>query len=170
VLRAAVDAQLMRTQRGDHASAGKGFSRNVTKWPSLGQQRADALVALINGGGANVATEVVLHVRGDGCSLDDGTPIAGSVIERIASEALLRVLIHDANRRPINASGRQRHPTTRQKRVVRERDRACVDCGSTDLLQYDHDPDFEQSRHTVVDELKARCAPCHHKRHAPEGG
>jgi len=37
------------------------------------------------------------------------------------------------------------------------------------LLQYDHEPDFEQSAHTVVDELKARCPTCHHKRHASEG-
>ena len=53
----------------------------------------------------------------------------------------------------------------RQKRVVKERDRSCVDCGSTDLLQYDHDPDFEVSGHTIVDELTLRCAPCHHRRH-----
>ena len=134
-------------------------------WPSAAQQRVDALVALVRGGGAMVATEVVLHVRGDGCSLDDGTPIAGSVVERIAPDGFLRVLIHDAEGRPINASGRHRHPTARQRRVVRERERACVDCGSTDLLEYDHDPDFEQSHQTVVDELWLRCWRCHHARH-----
>ncbi len=51
---------------------------------------------------------------------------------------------------------------------MRARDRGCVDCGSTDLLRYDHVPDYEQSRHTVVDELELRCAPCHHKRHAKQ--
>ena len=50
--------------------------------------------------------------------------------------------------------------------IVRERDQACVDCGSTDLLQYDHQPDYEQTRHTIVEELCIRCAICHHKRHA----
>ena len=134
----------------------------------MGQQRADALVAVITGGGTNTVTEVVLHVRGDGCTLDDGTPIAGSVVERIAQTAFLRTLIHDAERRPINASSRRRHPTTRQKRVVRERDRRCVDCGSTNLLQYDHQPPYEQSHHTVVEEVEIRCAPCHHDRHGPE--
>jgi hypothetical protein len=111
--------------------------------------------------------EVVMHVRADGCSLDDGTPITGSVVERIAPTAFLRALIHDANSRPINASGRQRHPTARQKRVVKERDRCCVDCGSTEFLESDHDPPYEQSRRTVVDELKLRCRNCHRARHDP---
>jgi hypothetical protein len=167
-VRATVDAQVARTQRGQRSPAGPGSSRTVGQWPSLGQQRADALLAVLTAGGAQVLTEVVVHVRGDGCTLDDGTPIAGSVVERLISDAFLRVLIHDADGRPINASGRQRHPTTRQKRVVRERDRACVDCGTTDLLRYDHDPDYEQTHHTVIDELKVRCAPCHHKRHAKQ--
>ncbi|MEO8692171.1 MAG: hypothetical protein ABI658_01565 [Acidimicrobiales bacterium] len=170
VVKAAVHAQMARALRGKRATAGPGSSRSVDKWPSLGQQRADALLTLILGGGAKVAAEVVIHVRGDGCTFDDGTPIADSVVERLITDAFLRVLIHDAEGRPINASGRQRHPTTRQKRVVRERDRVCVDCGSTDLLRYDHVPDYEQSRHTVVDELELRCAPCHHKRHAANGG
>jgi hypothetical protein len=165
-VKATVDAQLARAQRGQRSPAGQGSSRTVGRWPSLGQQRADALVAVVAAGGAQVLTEVVVHVRGDGSTLDDGTPIAGSVVERLISDAFLRVLIHDADGRPINASGRQRHPTTRQKRVVRERDRACVDCGTTDLLRYDHDPDYEQTRHTIIEELKVRCAPCHHKRHA----
>jgi hypothetical protein len=166
LLTAAVDAQVIRALRGKHASAGASSPPGVNKWPSLAQQRADALMAVITAGGSNVIIEVVLHVRGDGCTLDDGTPIAGSVIERIAPTAFLRTLIHDAQRRPINASSRRRHPTLRQKRVVRERDRGCVDCGSTDLPEYDHQPDYQQTHHTIIDELKNRCAPCHHKRHA----
>ena len=165
VLTGAVDAYVARTLRGHHAPAGERRSRTVTKWPSLGQQRADALMALLTSGGTRIVTEVIIHVRGDGCTLDDGTPIADSVVAQLLSQAFIRVLIHDAERRPINASSRQRHPTQRQKRVVHERDRACVDCGSTELLRYDHDPDYEQSRHTTIDELEIRCAPCHHKRH-----
>ena len=168
LLTTAVDAQVIRAQRGHRAPAGAGNSPNVNKWGSLAQQRADALIAVITAGGSKVIIEIVLHVRGDGCTLDDGTPIAGSVIERIASTAFLRALIHDAEGRPINASSRQRHPTTRQKRVVRARDRGCVDCGSTDLPQYDHQPDYEQTHHTIIEEVKNRCAPCHHKRHAAQ--
>ena len=165
-LTTAVDAQVVaNTQRGQHASADAPAPLAVTSWPSIAQQRADALIDLIAGGGARINTEIVLHVRGDGCTLDDGTPIAGTVVERLAPESFLRALIHDADSRPINASGRQRHPTTRQKRVVKERDRVCRDCGATQLLHYDHEPDYDTSHRTVVDELELRCWNCHHERH-----
>lgn len=163
VLQAAVDARLRCTR--PRASA--GAPGDTLRWPSLAQQRADALVALAREG--PVATEIVIHVRGDGCTLDDGTPIADTVVERLAPDAFLRALVHDARGRPVDASGRRRHPSGRQRRVVRERDRACVDCGATDLLEYDHDPPFDDSRRTVVDELVLRCANCHHRRHREPG-
>ena len=156
-LTAAVDA-LVRRNRPD-------ASADASRWPSIAQQRADALVELLRAGGVSVISEVVLHVRGDGCTLDDGTPIPGTVVERIASTAFLRALIHDAECRPINASGRRRHPTIRQRRVVHERDGRCRDCGSTELLECDHDPPYERTGRTVVDELGERCANCHHRRH-----
>lgn len=147
----AVDTRV-RTQA--RASAGA--------WMSIAQQRAKALMGLLTDGGSRVVTEIVLHVRGDGCTLDDGTPIPPTVLEKIAPESFIRALIHDAERRPINASGRHRHPTARQKRVVHERDGGqCQDCGSTDLLEYDHTPPFERSRRTVVDDLTCRCRGCH---------
>ena len=135
------------------------------RWPTLAQQHADAIETLVTNGAGDVATEVVLHVRGDGCTTDDGTPIPDTIITDIAPTSFLRALIHDAEGRANNASGKQRHPSTRQKRVVKERDRTCIDCGRPDLLQYDHQPAYETTRRTVVTELKLRCAPCHHKRH-----
>jgi hypothetical protein len=184
--RVAIDTWIMRrtsladpadpslTESGEHASADAASTPSVTRWPSVAQQRADGMVALLRGGhrgsggqdgGALVDTEVVLHVRGDGCTLDDGTPIAGSVVDRIAPESFISVLIHDAQRHPLNATGRHRHPTRRQKRVVHERDRGCVDCGTTELLQHDHVPDFTTTKRTLVDELEERCWPCHRARH-----
>ncbi|HKY16351.1 MAG TPA: HNH endonuclease signature motif containing protein [Microthrixaceae bacterium] len=133
--------------------------------PSLAQQRADALADLAGSGGGAVTTEVVLHVGGDGCTLDDGTPISGSIVERLVPESFISAVIHDADSRPINASGRQRHPTRRQRRVVKERDRTCVDCDGSVLLQYDHVPDYDLSNRTLIDELELRCAPCHQRRH-----
>lgn len=135
-------------------------------WPTAAQQRADAFTELLDTGTGPVATEVVLHVRGDGCTLDDGTPIAGSIVERVAPQSFLRALIYDARANPTDASNKRRHPTTRQKRVVKERDRACVDCGRRDLLEYDHKPDHTQTGHTLTAELELRCAPCHDARHA----
>ncbi len=159
-----VDARVRRNRPDASADASSGTPR----WPSLAQQRADALVALARDGGSNVTTEIVVHVRGDGCALDDGTPVSETVVERIAPSSFLRALIHDADGNPVNASGRRRHPSARQRRVVRERDRVCVDCGSTDLLEYDHDPQYQSSGQTVVDELHFRCWRCHRKRHAAE--
>ncbi|MDH4277240.1 MAG: 13E12 repeat family protein [Acidimicrobiia bacterium] len=134
-------------------------------WPTLAQQYADAVGALAEpkldrrSGGPTGVFEVVLHVRGDGCTLDDGSPIPGSVVERVAPTGFVRALIHDAEGRPINASSRRRHPTVRQKRVVKERDQHCVDCGASSLLEYDHVPDYAVSGRTVVQELQLRCAP-----------
>ncbi|MFV0525730.1 MAG: DUF222 domain-containing protein [Acidimicrobiales bacterium] len=136
-------------------------------WPSVAQQYADVFTDLITTGVGPVATEIVLHVRGDGATLDDGTPIPGTVVERIAPTSVLRAMIHDTERKPINASGRHRHPTERQRRVVKERDRACVDCGRHDLLTFDHNPPFHDTRRTIVDELQTRCAPCHWQRQPP---
>ncbi len=133
-------------------------------WPSLAQQHADALEELLHHGGGTVSTEIIMHVRGAGTTMDDGTPIPSSVVERIADTSAIRVMIHDAEGRPINVSGKHRHPTSRQKRVVKERDGGCVDCGRAELLTFDHVPAFELTRHTVVDELELRCAPCHWKR------
>ena len=114
----------------------------------------------------DLTTEVVVHVRGDGTTFDDGTPTTNHAVLRQLDHAFIRVLIHDAERRPINASRRQRHATTRQKRVVMEvHGHECVDCQSTDLLELDHNPAFQQTRHTVVEELEPRCAPCHRARH-----
>jgi hypothetical protein len=155
VLHASIDGHVRARRRGASADA----------WPSLCQQRADGLVALARGRTAVVTTEVIVHVRGDGCTLDDGTPIPGTVVERIAPDAFLRAMIHDADRNPINVSGRHRHPTRRQRRLVKERDRACVDCGTTDYLDCDHVPPFDESRRTIVDELELRCWNCHHRRH-----
>jgi hypothetical protein len=163
VLTTTVDAFVRKPRHRASADASRG-----EPWPALCQQRADALVTLLRAGGAGISTEIILHVRADGCTLDDGTPIAGTLVERIAPDSFIRLLIHDAEGRPINASGRQRHPTARQRIVVRERDQACVDCGSRDLLTFDHKPPFESSQRTLVDELELRCAPCHWRRTAEE--
>ena len=135
-------------------------------WPTLAQQHADAFADVLDGGIGTTATEVIFHVRGDGATCDDGTPVSDTVIADLLPDATLRAMIHDAETRPINASGRHRHPTARQKRVVKARDQVCADCGRADLLTYDHQPPFHQTKQTVVDELELRCGPCHWRRAA----
>jgi hypothetical protein len=159
-LLAAIDTTLLRNQQ--HAAA---EAKQTGTWPSIAQQRADALIAAITHP-AKLNYEVVVHVRGDGCTLDDGTPVNDRTVAGLIDHAFIRALIHDADRRPINASARRRHPTPRQQRVVHERHHGrCVDCGTTDLIEYDHQPAYETSKRTTTDELEPRCAPCHHRRH-----
>jgi hypothetical protein len=45
---------------------------------------------------------------------------AANAVVRQLDDSFIRLLIHDTERHPINASSRRRHPTTRQKRVVME--------------------------------------------------
>lgn len=170
IVMSAVDAEVMRRRAIEAADRVSPATTSLHPdpegaFPSLPQQRADALVRLARGDSHAVETEMIVHVRGDGCSLDDGTPLSDSVVASMIPEAVLRALIHDAEGRPINASGRQRRASTRQRRVVKERDRYCVDCGSHDLLEYDHVPPYELTGRTLIDELELRCAPCHRKRH-----
>ena len=137
--------------------------------PSLAQQRADAFVLLFLGKNIELTTEVVIHVRGHGTTFDDGTPVTDSAVCQRLDESFVRLLLHDIEGRPIDASNRRRHPTTRQKRVGLEaHNHECVDCQSPDLIELDHNPPYEQTRHTVTTELEPRCAPCHRARHRRE--
>jgi hypothetical protein len=48
---------------------------------SLRQQRADAFIELLTGGGGDVTAEIVVHVRGDEpVTLADGTPLTDHVV------------------------------------------------------------------------------------------
>jgi len=164
VLRGIADNHPPEIDQHNNSGADDDLGASAGGWPSFAQQYSDAFGRLLEEGGGELSTEVLIHVRGDGCSLDDGTPIPESVVADIADESFIRALIHDAQARPINASGRHRHPTSRQKRVVKESHRACVDCGATDRLEYDHVPAFAQSGRTAVDELEIRCTACHRRR------
>ena len=137
--------------------------------PSLAQQRADAFVLLFLGKNIELTTEAVIHVRSDGTTFDDGTPVTDSAVCQRLDESFIRMLLHDMEGKPIDATNRRRHPTTRQKRVVLEaHNHECVDCQSPDLLELDHNPPYEQTQHTVTTELELRCAPCHRARHRRE--
>ena len=112
LLMAAVDTQVMRNAQ----APGAPQSTDTDGWSSLAQQRADGLISLLSDGSGSAVAEVVLHVRGDGATLDDGTPITESAVARMVGDGFIRALIHDAEGRPVNASSRQRRPTSRQRR------------------------------------------------------
>ncbi|HET7522683.1 MAG TPA: HNH endonuclease signature motif containing protein, partial [Acidimicrobiales bacterium] len=56
-----------------------------------------------------------------------------------------------------------RQPTQMQRTALAVRDSCCIvpRCGRTQRLETHHVPDFEKSRHTVLDELALLC-PQHH--------
>jgi len=135
-------------------------------WPTVAQQQADAIEDLLTDGAGNIDTEVILHVTSDGNTLDDGTPLADSVAAGLIPHSFIRALIHNAHGNPIDATNRRRHPTTRQRRLVKARDKNCTDCGRDQLLEYDHVPPYEQTGHTLTAELELRCALCHQIRTA----
>ena len=137
--------------------------------PTLAQQRTDAFVLLFLGKNIELTTEVVLHVRGDGTTFDDGTPLTNNAVCQRLDQSFIRLLLHDIDGKPIDATNKRRYPTTRQKRVVHEtHNHECIDCQSTDLLELDHNPPYEHTRHTITTELEPRCAPCHRARHRCE--
>jgi hypothetical protein len=123
---AAIDATVMTTTKSaECASADASSPPGVVAEdgrPSLGRRRATALVGLVTGGGAKVSTVVIVQVRADGATLADGTPIAGTLAERLLPESFIRAMIHDAGSHPINdelqlkchACHRRRHAKDRR--------------------------------------------------------
>ena len=73
VITQTIDAEIVRNRPRLDAS-----TDTSERWPSIARQRADALIRCPTGGGADLSIELLLHVRGDGCTFDDGTPIADS--------------------------------------------------------------------------------------------
>lgn len=154
---AAIDTQVMRADpTGPEADGGGSATR-----PNLAQQRADALVACVTDGGGNVQTEVVVHVREDGNTFTDGTPLADHAVGRMLPDAFVSLLIHDIEGRPIDASFRRRFPTRRQRRVVDERYAECAHpgCHARVLLQADHVVAYADGGPTVIANLQALCGP-----------
>ncbi len=162
----AIDSTMMTTKGGKNAPSGASSSLRAGKRPTLAQQRAFAFVDLLAGGGAVVNTEIIIHVRGDGTRLDNGAPIDSETVASLFQTSTIRAMIHDAESKPINVSGKHRFPTKRQKLVVDERQPVC-ECGSRFFLQYHHENPFNHSKRTREEELTRVCGQCHrvlHKR------
>lgn len=146
---AAVDAAVDRLVRARRAPAGA----------SLAQQRADAFVHAVSAGG-RVTTEVVLHVRGyEASTLADGTPLSDHAVASLLPDSFVSLLVHDAQRNPIDASPRRRTPTRRQRRVLDERQPVCAHPGCTAdvFLQYEHLIAYVDGGQTVLDNLSRMC-------------
>jgi hypothetical protein len=173
VLPPAQMAEILAVVDGE-VERGTGFGTGSAspKPRSLAGQRARCLHHVIAAGeGTKVQREIIIHVRADGCSMHDGTPVSSHAVASLIGDSFISALVHDIDDKPIDATYRRRFPTRRQRRVVDERHGArCVTCGSSQLIEYDHDPPFGESRRTVVDELRPQCAMCHRDHHAGDPG
>ena len=113
-----------------------------------------------------IETEVVLHVRADGCTLDDGTPIAGQ-----------RRRTDRAGVVPAGSDPRRAGPTDQRVRSAPSPDRPGNDVSCTSATgpastaarpsssNTTTSPTTTRVTATVVDELKLRCWKCHRARH-----
>ncbi|HET8929669.1 MAG TPA: hypothetical protein VFN21_03325, partial [Acidimicrobiales bacterium] len=127
--------------------------------PSLGRQRADALVRVTtepDSGSSAGRTEVVVHVRDTHNTLADGTSLTDHAVTRLLPESFISLLMHDADRRPIDASPHRRFPTKRQPRVLDERFTECAHpgCHAHVILQADHVVAYDDAGPTTIDNLQ----------------
>ena len=155
IVERAVEAQVMRRtmQREPDGT-----------WPTLAQQRADALTELVTSN-AKHRFEVLIHVDHTGCRFPNGTPLTDTTVTGLLDQAAVRLIVHDTNGRPVNASDARRRPTIRQKRTTQTSQPACAQCGTIDLPNLHHTTPHAQTGHTRTDQLQTLCTPCHRKHH-----
>lgn len=157
-LDAAVDAEVMRTCLATELDG---------SWPALRQQRHDAFHRLLEGCSSG-RFELLIHCDESGSRLPDGTPLTSHSVIRLLDQAAIRVIVHDTNGSPVNASSARRRPTVRQQRLARSTHSACANCGGTDLPEVHHTVPHAESKRTDATELTTLCAPCHRQHHDRE--
>lgn len=113
------------------------------------------------GGRSAARAEVVIHVTEDGNRLPDGTPLSDNAVARLLPDAFVSLLMHDAQRQPVDASPRRRTPTRRQRRVIDARQGECQHpgCSAEVFLQYDHVEPYAVGGPTIIENLQRLCGP-----------
>jgi hypothetical protein len=144
---------------------------------SVDQARADALAALVAGGGAASeprSAELVVTVdaaslvrgeteAGETCEIDGVGPVPVSTARGLLGEALLTILVTDGTDVRAVTSTKRVIPTKVRKALV-FRDPSCVvpGCGQRSHLEIDHwRLDFSRGGLTALDNLCRLCAPHH---------
>ncbi len=141
---------------------------------------ADALVALRGAEGdgkRSSRTDLVVvcdlnawrrgHAHeGEPCHLIGGGPIPVDLAKELASDAFLKVVLHDGvDIHKVHHAGRRYTAELRTALdigpVPAFEGRACVDCRRTWGLEYDHDDPIAHTGPTSYANVMARCRPCH---------
>lgn len=151
------------------------------------QLLADTLAALVLEGGSRphaTRADVVVHVdwpsllrghphRGERCHVQGAGPVPVAAVDHLlaGSAFLTGVLVEGTEIAKVKRFGTRRRPADLQaaldaRSVVRDGDVACVDCGNTLGLEWDHDDPAANHGPTSSDNLDPRCRPDH--RHKTE--
>lgn len=154
-----------RTSTNDRSAKGPSLPANgrSDKVPNASETRRPEHRSRLGQAPAtvDVVAEMVIHVRGDGNTLADGTPISDHAVTSMLPGSFVSLLRKDMAGRPIDASPRRRTPTRRQRRVIDEAHPTCAHpgCNARMFLEYDHIQPYAEGGPTVVDNLRRLCGP-----------
>jgi len=141
-----------------------------------GARRADALVALCSGQGADEKADpdratVIVHASLDelastdrSCEVEGGGLIHAETARRLLCTARVQAVVEDAKGDPVNVGQMSRFARAWMERQVRYRDKECVfpGCGARRFTQVHHVSWWTHSRRTDPDKLALVCF-FHHK-------
>ncbi len=164
-------------------------SAEVCPQPTLGEKRADALVAMADQALAEpgalsrsvrkeltvIVDQAILEGRAmtEGptrCELADGTPVATETVERLACSATTRHIVVDAEGTPLDVGRRTRRISEKLMAALVERDGHCTfpGCTSRAFLDGHHVRHWTRGGATKLANLSLECG--FHHRCLHEGG
>lgn len=99
--------------------------------------------------------------------LDDGPPLAESVLRRLACDGRLQLSVDGVDGRTLDVGRRRRRPTGRQLAALWRRDRGCIvpGCGRVRFLHAHHVLAWSQGGRTSMDNLVLLCGEHHRGLH-----
>jgi len=144
----------------------------------IAARRADALANIaetyMNNNESSGSTadryQVVVHVEGESCSLEDGPHVSAVTSRRIACDSSIVAISEDENGEPLSIGRRSRSIPPPMRRALRVRDKGCrfPGCTNTRFVDGHHIEHWADGGETSLDNLVLLCRHHHHLVH--EGG
>ena len=174
-LEMAMDADF--AERGSDVTAVTSSDGNDEPVP-IAARRADALANVaetyMNNNESSGSTadryQVVVHVEGESCSLEDGPHVTAETSRRIACDCAVVGIKEDENGEPLSIGRRSRSIPPPMRRALRARDKGCrfPGCTNTRFVDGHHIRHWADGGETSLDNLVLLCRHHHHLVH--EGG
>jgi len=114
--------------------------------------------------------QVVVHVEGESCSLEDGPGVTAETSRRIACDCAVVGIKEDKYGEPLSIGRRSRSIPPPMRRALRARDKGCrfPGCTNTRFVDGHHIKHWADGGETSLDNLVLLCRHHHHLVH--EGG